>query len=119
MPAAMTREDEGFYRLEISGTLQKAELEPWERRLADEVGRHGGVRLLVVVKQFTGWAAGGGWTDLGFYMEHGDHIERIAIVADARWQDALMLFANADLRRGEVRFFVPGGMSQARTWLAG
>jgi hypothetical protein len=119
MPAEMTHEDGGFYRLEVSGTLQKAELEPWERILADEAGRHGRIRLLVVVRHFTGWAPGGGWNDLDFYAEHGDRIERIAIVADARWRDAVMLFANADLRRGEVRFFVPGGMSQARTWLAG
>jgi hypothetical protein len=118
MPAAMTHEDGGLYRLEISGTLQRAELDPWERTLVDAVSRDGRIRLLVIVKQFTGWAAGDGWNDLSFYAEHGDHIERIAIVADARWQDALMLFANADLRRGEVRFFVPGGMSQARAWLA-
>ena len=73
--------------------------------------------------RFTGWAAGGGWSDLGFYMEHGDHLERIAIVADARWQDALMLFANADLRRRRSTVFRTGrdvaGANLARRVSAG
>ena len=53
-----------------------------------------------------------------FYAEHGDQIERIAIVGDAQWWEKVKLFVAADLRRAEVQCFVRGAIAMAREWIA-
>jgi hypothetical protein len=117
MPVTMTHEGEDLYRLDVRGVLAKAEFERWQSVLASELagGRH--VRLLVVLDGFEGWAPGDNWSDLGFYMEHGDSIDRIAIVGDPRWRSEMMMFAVADLRKGPVEFFPTQDIADARKWV--
>ena len=91
------------------------------RVLLKEMGRKGlrTVRLLVVLEGFEGWdSRSSNWSDLTFYVKHGDRLERIAIVGDERWRDHALMFAAADLRRGPVEFFAIGAMSDARAWLS-
>ena len=89
------------------------------RRLAS-----GSVRLLFILQEFGGWEANPSWGDLTFYMQHGDSIERIAIVGDERWRGDALMFASADLRRAPVEFFSEApsprrapGSSRDRDWL--
>ena len=63
------------------------------------------MRLLFVLDGFEGWEPRDNWSDLTFYVEHGDRIERIAIVGDERWRSETLMFAGADLRRAPVEFF--------------
>ncbi len=107
-----------IYRLDINGTLHKADLEPWQRVLAAEAAHLSAVRLLVVLRNFNGWAEDSDWTDMDFYQTHGDRIERIAIVAENEWREQALMFVGAGLRPAMVDFFVPGAISQARRWLA-
>ncbi len=117
MPLTMTHEGGDVYRLDVRGELARAEFDHWQGVLAREIagGRH--VRLLVVLDGFEGWAPADNWSDLGFYMEHGDSIDRIAIVGDPRWRSEMLMFAVADLRKGPVEFFPADAMAQAGTWV--
>jgi hypothetical protein len=117
MAATMTHEGGTIYRLDVSGTLHKADLEPWQRVLATEAAHLGSVRLLVVLRNFNGWSDSSDWTDMEFYQTHGDRIERIAIVGDDQWREQALMFIGAGLRPAVVDFFVPGALSQARHWL--
>ena len=117
MPIAMHPEGRNQYTLEIRGTLRKADLERCQAELAVEMARIGPVRLLFVLEGFEGWAPEDNWSDLSFYMKHGEAIERIAIVGSERWRSETLMFVGADLRKAPVEFFPEQAVSDARAWL--
>jgi hypothetical protein len=119
MPIAMQHERDNIYRLEVNGILKKADMDQWQDALIVEMARIGHVRLLFILKGFDGWERNADWSDLAFYVKHGDKIERIAIVGDERWRSETLMFASADLRRAQVEFFPEAALQDARAWLAG
>jgi len=71
--------------------------------LEGEIGDRGVVRLLVLLDGFTGWAQTDDWSGLSFYVNHGDQIERIAIVGESRWRDDAMMFEGGEqIARGHA-----------------
>src|SRR4051812_24626478 len=118
MPIAMHHENDDTYRLDISGVLLRNEFRRCETELATELGRIRSAKLLCVLQQFEGWERDADWTNLGFYMMHGNAISRIAIVGDERWRDLIMMFASADLRKAPIEFFPPNDIERARDWLS-
>ena len=118
MPIEMHRESDDTYRLDISGVLLRTEFKQCETELAQELNRGRSAKLLCVLQQFEGWERDADWNNLGFYMQHGDAIRRIAIVGDERWRDLTMMFASADLRKAPVEFFPNGDIAAARAWLS-
>ena len=104
MAIAMHDEGGNLFRLEVSGTLQKADLERCQDDLVKHILRAGPVKLLFVLEGFEGWGRGDNWNDLSFYIKHGDSIKRIAIVGDERWRSEALMFAGAELaeRAGRV-----------------
>ncbi len=119
MPITVQHEHDNIYRLELRGLLQKAEFDRCQATLAGEIDRIGPVRLLFVLDGFAGWERQDGWGDLRFFLEHGDRIERIAIVGDERWREESLMFAAADFRAAPVLFFPEGAEAGARLWLGG
>jgi hypothetical protein len=117
MPLSMEREGGNVFRLDVRGTLRKADLDLCQQRLIREAGRSP-VRLLFVLDGFEGWEPDASWNDLSFYVSHGDAIERIAIVGDERWRSQTLMFAGADLRRAAVEFFPGNAVAEARGWLS-
>ena len=118
MPIAMHHESDKTYRLEISGLLRRADFRRCEADLASELDRVGTARLLCVLQDFDGWEHDEDWSNLAFYVNRGDAIERIAIVGEPRWRDLTMMFASADLRKAPVEFFPESEIGRARTWLS-
>ena len=117
MSIRLERESPGVFRMEISGTLRRSEVEECEGQLSQEMQGGATVRLLVVLERFEGWGAGDDWNDLSFYVKHGDAIERIAIAGEEKWRSEALMFAAADLRTAPVEFFPTGGIGIARAWL--
>ena len=117
MPVTLQHVVDNIYRMDISGRLQKRDLDAIHASAAAEIHRAGRIRLFVVLTQFDGWEDGANWRDLSFYVRHGDDIERIAIVGDRRWRSDALMFAGADLRKGAVAFFPAGSGPEARAWL--
>jgi hypothetical protein len=119
MAVSLRHEQDNVYRIEISGMLQERDFVAAQRSLAAELegGGRGRVRLLVVLAQFEGWESAA-WSDLAFYVGHGDDIERIAIVGDDRWRDEALMFAATDLRKAPVAYFGAIDATQARAWLS-
>jgi hypothetical protein len=118
MPITLQHEGDNIFRIGIQGMLRQSEMQQCQKQLVDEMHRLGTVRLLFVLDDFKGWAAQDNWNDLSFYVQHGDAIERIAIVGEERWRDHSLMFAAADLRKAPVEYFVRGALAQARAWLA-
>lgn len=118
MGIAITSEHPNTCRLDIRGALSPQDLAAAQQAAAAEIRRSGKIRLLVVLSEFSGWERGSAWNDLGFYIRHGDDIERIAIVGENRWRSEALMFAAADLRRAPVAFFGGSDVDAARDWLA-
>ena len=118
MPASLQRDTGNIVRIEISGRLTAADFAVLQRTAASEIEQAGKIRLLVVLNGFEGWAPGGDWRDLGFYIRHADNIERIAIIGDERWRSEALMFAGADLRQAPVSFFRTDDGGTAQAWLA-
>jgi hypothetical protein len=118
MPASVQHERSNVFRLELRGLLLKSELDECQRQVAEEMARLGAVKLLVVLDDFEGWEPQASWNDLSFYVNHGDAIERIAIVGDPQWRNLTMMFASADLRKAPVEFFREQDRAGAREWLS-
>lgn len=117
MPATLHDTGDNVYRLDISGVLGVADFDAVRQSAATEILRHRKIRLLVVLSQFAGWSRDSAWHDLSFYIQHGDDIERIAIVGEERWESEALMFAGADLRKAAVKFFRPRDAVDARNWL--
>jgi len=118
MAIAMHDEGGNLFRLDVRGSLRKADLERSQKDLQAHMARVGPVKILFVLEDFEGWHSGDNWSDLSFYITHGDSIQRIAIVGDERWRSESLMFAGADLRRAPVQFFPAAAVADARAWLA-
>ena len=97
MPITLQHEGDNIFRIGIQGMLRQSEMQQCQKQLLDEMHRLGTVRLLFVLDDFKG--SGRRRTtgsDLSFYIQHGDAIERIAIVGEERWRDHSLMFAAAD-----------------------
>ncbi|HKH70141.1 MAG TPA: STAS/SEC14 domain-containing protein [Vicinamibacterales bacterium] len=117
MSIELHHERDNIFRIELRNKLRQAELQRCQEQILHEVSRLGPVRLLFVLDGFAGWDSQDNWSDLSFFVRHGDSIARIAIVGDERWRDLALMFAAADLRRAPVEYFDEMDLVNARLWL--
>jgi hypothetical protein len=118
MPIDLQHERDNIFRIELTAKLRQAEFQRCQEQILEEVSRLGPVRLLFVLDRFDGWESQDNWKDLGFFVRHGDSIERIAIVGEERWRDLALMFAAADLRKAPVEYFHTSDLVTAQRWLS-
>jgi hypothetical protein len=116
MPASIKQEPNDIYRLTISGTLQKLELEGAQNILATGINAGAHPSILVVLENFEGFEPGETWGELDFLYSHVNDIEKIAIVGAPRWEENALAFAGAGYRKSPVRFFPPEKIDDALAW---
>ncbi len=117
MGVTIEREEGNLRVLRITGLIKKSEFDAVLATEARQWGPATRIRVLVIGEDFKGWERGADWGDMTFFETHGDQIEKIAMVADPRWETDLLMFAGAGLRRAPVRFFPVSQLGSARTWL--
>ena len=103
----------------LSGRLEKSDYEQFvpfmERQFENAPG--GKIRLLCVMEDFEGWTAGGMWEDLKWDVKHFNDIEKLAMVGEAKWQEAMSDFCKP-FTTAEIRYFELANIGEAREWLA-
>ncbi len=117
MSATCITESDDLFLIYIKGTLTFEDLKEAENKGRDEIDRTQKVKLLILAEKFSGWGKEGDWGDLTFMYEHDPYIEKIAVVADQKWQDQILMFIGANRRQASVRFFFSGEEEDARKWL--
>jgi hypothetical protein len=105
--------------VKVSGKLSReeyAELVPsWEQMIA----RYGKLRLLFQMEPgFAGWEPMAAWDDLKFSVSHRNELERVAMVGDKKWHEALTKLGKL-LVNSEVRYFEDSELDEAQRWLRG
>lgn len=99
-----------------SGRLTEEDYRRLVPRLHEAIDRHGGLRLLILLRDFEGWTPKALIEDLRFDLRHRKDFERVAIVGERRWEEIMTRIA-APLFSGSMRFFEDE--AEARGWLGG
>jgi hypothetical protein len=117
MGVTLQHEEGNVRALRVAGVLKKAEFDAVLTAEAKQWAPQTHVKVLVLAEGFQGWERNEEWGDLSFFLTYGDRIDKIAIVADPKWEDDLLMFAASGFRRAPVKFFASGRVTQAREWL--
>ena len=111
------KESENLFVVHVKGTFTIEDFKAVESNARAEIDRSQKVKLLVLAEQFSGWGKEGDWGDLTFMYEYDPYIEKIAVVAEGKWKDEILMFVGAGRRQASVEFFLNGGEEDARDWL--
>jgi hypothetical protein len=117
MSAAFTKESEDLFVVSVEGTLTFSDLKEIEKNVITAIDRSQKIKVLILAEEFSGWGKEGDWGDVTFFSEYDKHIEKIAVVANDKWKDELLIFLGAGLRQAAVEIFPDDGEKDARNWL--
>ncbi len=101
----------------LSGVIHMAEQRAIQDLASELIEQGRKVRLLAVTEDFRGWDKDDDWSDIGFLLEHGDDIVKMAIVGDEQWRDDAFLFVGKGLRATEIEFFPKASLKEAEAWV--
>jgi hypothetical protein len=109
---------DGIVHARLRGTMTLADQQALEGLAKSLIDAGGKVRLLVTLEEFEGWQKDSAWgDDLGFQLDYGNKIVRIAVVGDQRWKDQALMFVGKGFRDTEVEFFQPDSLARAKAWI--
>jgi len=107
---------QNIMEVRVSGRLAREDYHQFVPEFESLLAAHGKVRILLQMVEFHGWTAGGLWEDLKFDFNHFNHVERLAMVGDKRWEKAMSVFCKP-FTTATIRWFDHEELSQARAWL--
>jgi hypothetical protein len=102
----------------VTGVFLHKDLEAIQNSAKEMLNSISRVNCLILAKQFSGWGKDGDWGDLTFMYENDSSIGKIAVVAEEKRRDELLMFLGAGYRKATVKFFFPGDEDEARIWLS-
>lgn len=102
----------------VSGKIVKEDYETFVPHVDRLVREHGKIQMLMEMHDFHGWTLGAAWEDTKFGLHHFHDIERLALVGETKWQQAMAVFCKP-FTKAEVRFFDRSAIDEARQWVAG
>lgn len=118
MSIKMSKESKNCVVIKVSGILSFKELQSVQETAKGMLSSDGKINCLILAKQFSGWGKDGDWGDLTFLYESDPYINKIAVVADNRRKDELLMFLGAGRRQAAVEFFSQDEEDEAQCWLA-
>ena len=117
MSMTFIKESDDLFVINVQGVLVFEDLKEVESKASEGIDRSGKVKLLVLADQFSGWGKEGDWGDLTFMYEYDGYIEKIAVVANEKWKDEILMYLGAGRRQAQVKFFFDDEAEDARDWL--
>jgi hypothetical protein len=112
-----SKEPEDLFLIGVQGVLTFDDQKQVEEKCRGEIDHSQKVKLLILAEQFSGWGKEGDWGDLTFMHEYDPNIEKIAVVAEGKWKDQILMFIGAGRREAAVEFFLVDEEEDARDWL--
>lgn len=100
----------------LSGKLTGEDYKRLTPEIERMISRHGRIRMLADMHDFHGWSARAFWEEVKMDAKHFNHIERAAIVGEAKWQEWMTKFCRP-FTTAKVRYFDQSQMDQARAWI--
>jgi hypothetical protein len=110
--------DSDLVEIELDGAIDRPAFDRIAGQLEAAIKRHGKLRLLEVVKSFSGIDPGTLIEDIKFSFRHLNAFSRVAVVTDLAWLKPLATVAGT-LAPAEVKVFPLAEIGTARQWLRG
>jgi len=118
MPIVLNEEDGGKVLIvHVSGTLVKTDYKQLAHEFEELVRQHGKLRVLISLADFHGLDAGALWEEIKFDIKHFADYERLAVLGDKKWQQAMTIFFKP-FTTAKIRYFDLADISEARKWLS-
>ena len=111
------KDSENLFVIQVTGTFTFEDLNEIENKVHTEISSSRKIKLLVLAEKFSEWGKDGDWGDMTFMYENDLYIEKIAVVAQDKWKDEMLMFLGAVRRQASVEFFHTDGERDARDWL--
>jgi hypothetical protein len=108
---------DGILTLEVKGRLEQPDLAAAQKSASEIIQKLGNIRILVIAKDFKGWAKQGDWGDISFQIENDQYIKKMAVLVDKKWEDLMNVFIGKGLREFPVERFDPSDKAKALDWL--
>jgi hypothetical protein len=111
--------EDNVVHVRISGIMQvndQKALQNLGKRLLTQGKK---LKLFITLDDFQGWEKGADWSDIDFFMAHGNDIDKMAIVGDEMWKDQIFAFVGKGLRTTVIEYFSPSSLKEADTWIRG
>jgi hypothetical protein len=116
MSIELELENDNVVLIQITGLLGKSEVEKMQSVLEPIIQKQGNIKLLVILKNFSGWESTDEWDDTSFSERNDANIKKFAIVGEAKWRDLVNLFTLKDFRSVPIEYFE--SIENARQWLS-
>jgi hypothetical protein len=100
----------------VSGKLSHEDYEHFLPKVEEMVNEHGKICVLFDMVDFHGWEPSALWDDAKFAFKHFCDIERIAMVGERKWEQAMSAFCRP-FTTAEVRYFDWSQLQEAWAWL--
>ncbi len=117
MACLITRIENGFISANISGVMRLDDHKALQHIARQIIATGRKVRFLAILENFQGWEKGVDWSDIGFFVDHGNDIAKMAIVGDKGWREDVFAFAGKGLRATEIEYFTPDLLEEAEAWV--
>jgi hypothetical protein len=119
MGVTISKESNNCIVVTVTGVFLHKDLETFQSAAKEMLNSGAKVNCLILAKQFSGWGKDGDWGDLTFMYENDSSIGKIAVVAEEKRRDELLMFLGAGRRQAVVKFFFPNEEDKARIWFSG
>ena len=117
MSMAIRKKSQDLLLVHFTGILKDSDQNEFERIGRLEIDHSRKIKILVNATGFSGWGKDCDWSNREFVHEYDPHIEKIAVVADEKWKEQMLIYLRAGRRQGLVAFFSPSQAQDARDWL--
>ncbi len=117
MPVTLHEEAGGKYvAIDLSGKLTAADYQHFGGEIDRLVQRDGKIRMLCLMHDFHGWTAGALWEDVKFDFKHFNHLHKIALVGESKWEEGMAVFCKP-FTTAKIRYFDRAKVDEAKAWL--
>lgn len=99
-----------------AGKLTRRSYDSFTPELDGLIETHGKIRILFEMLDFDGWTMGAAWEDLKFGCKNFNHIERIAIVGDRKWEKAMVIVCRP-FTRAKLHYYDIVDVEVAMKWI--
>jgi len=104
--------------IHLTGKLVKTDYDVFVPEMNRLVKQHDKISMLVEMHDFHGWTAGAMWEDIKLDVKHFNHIERIAIVGENKWEKGMAILFKP-FTTAKISYFDQLNTTEARNWVAG
>ena len=105
MAFEVNRGQDGVLHLRISGLMQVADQRGIQAAVSSLPPGEAGLRVVAELDDFRGWEKDEAWGDLGFLLDNGQRIARMALVGEERWRDRALVFVGKGFRSAAIEYF--------------